>query len=288
MQTAELIQFGITTLKEAGVGDSTSDVYLLLGHCLNRSRTQLLLAAAETVPPEAEREFRRLLARRRSREPLAYILGEQEFWSLPFVVDPAVLIPRPETELLIEHGLAAARATEPDQGMMLDLCCGSGVIAIILALELKRPVVAVDYSWPALEVAARNCERHGVSRLVRLVQADLLTSLLPNRRFSLVLSNPPYVASAAIRNEVEPEVRDHEPWLALDGGERGLDLIYRIHQLLPAILAPGGRVLMEIGYDQGEAVRQLFQGDGSSVFDNVQIIRDYAGHDRILAARMGR
>lgn len=286
MQIAELIRQGMKELAAAGVEDGASDVHLLLGHCLGKRRTELLLAARQEVGQELACLFQQLLDRRKRREPLAYILGEQEFWSRSFVVSPAVLIPRPETEFLVETVLAAVKARPYlVEGAIIDLCCGSGVIAIILALELNRPVLAIDLSAEALEVARRNCLRHGVSHLVRLVQGDLLSAILGKEMVSLLVSNPPYVSHGAIVNEVAPEVREYEPWLALDGGESGLDAICRIRQELPSVLVARGEVFMEIAHDQGAAVAELFgdDEDGNSC-TTLHILKDYAGRHRVLHA----
>lgn len=289
MQTSELVRRGITELTAAGVADCHTDIYLLLGRCLGKSRTQLLLAAREEVPAAAELEFEAMLCRRKRREPLAYILGEQEFWSRAFHVSPAVLIPRPETEFLLELVFSAGRRGElPLNGPVLDVCCGSGVIAIIVALELRRQVIGIDLSSAALEVSRKNCLRHDVEGLVSLMRSDLLSAILPERRVALVLSNPPYVSSRAIRSELEPEVGKHEPLLALDGGEDGLDLISRLRDDLPRVLAPGGQVFMEIGHDQGPAVAEMFTAhrSGLSDFQTIHILKDYAGRDRVLHARI--
>jgi release factor glutamine methyltransferase len=289
MHISELVRYGISVLTAAGVPDCTSDIYLLLGRCLGKSRTQLLIAAGEDVPGAAELLFKELLDRRRQREPLAYILGEQEFWSRSFVVTPSVLIPRPETEFLLETALKCIR-NDPSfpEGAVLDLCCGSGVIASILALELRRKVIAVDLSAEALAVTRINCLRHGVDDAVCLLQSDLLSALKPHGKVSLVVSNPPYVSTYAVQNEVEPEVGEYEPLLALDGGEKGLDLIARIREELPLVLAPGGGLFMEIGYDQGQAVAEMFSAprQGLRDFTHIMILKDYADRDRVLHARI--
>jgi release factor glutamine methyltransferase len=288
MRVAELIRFATGELGRAGIADADSDVLLLLGHCLGKTRTGLFLAAEEEVPEAARLLFLELLARRRQREPLAYILGEREFWSLPFAVSPAVLIPRPETEFMLEQVLAACRKKPMPAGRILDLCCGSGVIAIVLALELGREVTAVDLSDEALAVAGQNCRRHGVEGRVSLIRADLLSAFAGRRVFSLAVSNPPYVSSGDIRRNLEPEVADHEPRLALDGGELGLDVIERIRDGLPAVMLPGGEVFIEIGAEQGQAVRNIFSEPVNSVccFQDVEILQDYAGRDRVLHARI--
>ena len=288
MRIRDLLTAAEDALVRVGVVDGRIDLEFLLAHCLGKGRTALFLDANCEVPPEVEGHFRGLLARRLEREPLAYILAEQEFWSLPFTVSPAVLIPRPETEFLLEVVLAETKKHILPPGRNLDLCCGSGVIAIILALELGREVTAIDLSWAALQVARQNCLRHGVEALVHLCQADLLTALRPEPLFSLVVSNPPYVSQTAIHHELAPEVSRYEPHLALDGGPVGMDCIRQIRERLPAVLVPGGELFMEIGYDQGQVTAELFRQpiSGQRPFSLVEIRQDYAGKDRVLHARL--
>ncbi|MBC8208481.1 MAG: peptide chain release factor N(5)-glutamine methyltransferase [Desulfobulbaceae bacterium] len=281
MQVAELILASVARLRAAGIEAPEVEVNILLGHCLGKSRTQLLLASQESVVPELEHRFLALLERRLKREPSAYLLGEREFWSLPFRVTPDVLIPRPETEFLLEQVLT--RWPKKD-GFVLDLCCGSGVIAVVLAKELGVQVLAVDFSAAALVIAQENARRHGVDRQIHFVRGDLLTCLGQRNRFSLVVSNPPYVSRPSIENELEAEVVEYEPHLALDGGPEGLDLIHRIACDLPSVLAPDGHFFMEFGSDQGRAIQALFSSgqrwkgrDGQ-----LEILQDYAGHDRVL------
>ena len=288
MQIGELLQWAAAELSAVGITDCISDIHLLLGRCLGKSRTQLLAAARDTISEEAELEFRKLLTRRKNREPVAYILGEQEFWSLPFYVTSDVLIPRPETEFLLETVLAHVSRHGLGNGRIVDLCSGSGVIAAVLALELGKKVVAVDLSAAALAITGRNCRRHGVGQLVLPVRSDLFSGLRFNRGAALVVSNPPYVSRQALEEELEPEVAAHEPRLALDGGPDGLELIVRIRAELPQVLCPGGLFFMEIGCDQGEAVRRMFSepAAGSPGFARVQVLQDLAGRDRILHAQL--
>ncbi len=290
MRVGELLKQGISELEAAGIFDASSDVCLLLGHCLSMSRTQLYLAGDNEVRPEDEKCFFLLLARRKKREPVAYILGEREFWSLPFLVTGDVLIPRPETEFLLETALKTVKAKGLAEGLMLDLCCGSGVIAVVLARELNKKVIAVDLSKRALQVALKNAYRHGVERLIDFVQADLLNSFLPGERFSLIVSNPPYVATHEMEGDLEPEVIEYEPRLALDGGVNGLDSIERIRLSVPHFLTEGGWLFMEIGATQGRQVQEIFSrcdNQGYS-FEHICVLPDYARRDRVLSARLTR
>ena len=287
MRVGELLRRGIFELEGVGVSDAATDIQLLLGHCLSMSRTQVYLAMEEQVTSACEDQFLRFLARRKQREPVAYILGEREFWSLPFRVTGDVLIPRPETEFLLETVLKTIKVHGLPRGFLLDLCCGSGVIAIVLALELRKKVLATDISWQALLVARQNARRHGVEALIDFVQADLVGPMFWGDRFSLVVANPPYVSRVEMQSDLEPEVVRYEPHLALDGGEDGLEIIKKIRQELPSVLCHRGYFFMEIGAGQGRKIREIFSGcnDKEDLFDPVEILVDYAGRDRILYTR---
>lgn len=288
MRVVDLLHLGVNQLESAGVEQAALEAELLLGFCLGKNRTGLFLAATEEVHDCLKQQFQILLARRADREPTAYILGEKEFWSLPFWVSSAVLIPRPETEFLLETVLAVTRNEKIQSGPVLDLCCGSGVIGIVLALEMGAMVTAVDLSMQALQIARKNAIRHQVADRLCLVQADLLSAFAPQNIFSLVVSNPPYVSAQELKDGLQPEVDRFEPHLALDGGLQGLEVIQRIRMTLPQVLKPGGDFFMEIGAEQGQAVRQLFIGDEftTRTFERVEILQDYSGRDRVLHARM--
>ena len=287
MRVVDLIRFGVNQLEVAGVEQAALEVELLLGFCIGKNRAGMFLAARVEVDERQEREFLTLLARRASHEPTAYILGEREFWSLSFLVNPAVLIPRPETEFLLEAVFAVTKNGQGQPGPVLDLCCGSGVIGIILALEMGRMVTAVDLSAQALQVTRENATRHRVADRLALVQADLLSAFVPRPYFSLVVSNPPYVSEQELRDGLQPDVARFEPHMALDGGIGGLDIIKRIRSTLPQVLMPGGEFFMEIGADQGPAVMQFFAGDdGERIFERVEVLQDYSGRDRVLHAKM--
>lgn len=282
---ADILLKAVTSLEQVGVSQARIDAELLLGYCLNKSRTALYLASADRIDEQSLECFSKLLQRRILREPVAYITGEQEFWSHSFKVSPDVLIPRPETEFLIETALSRRNQKLPF-GKCLDLCCGSGIIAIILALELNREVVAVDISAGALEIARENGFRHGVLDSLSFIESDLASELSVDSLFGLIVSNPPYVCSQDIDNELEPEVALFEPRIALDGGRTGFDLIIRILKALPSLLCPGGDFFMEIGSQQAADVLDLFHSHKKSLlYDSVVILEDYSGRDRVVHMR---
>lgn len=286
MQLVEILHNASQLLKDAGVEEYELDARLLLESVLNKSRSELFLARNLKLTDIQLRQYQVFLERRKHREPVAYILGEQEFWSLPFIVSPHVLIPRPETEFLLEQVLSRSNKRNITHGNIVDLCCGSGVIATVLAKETGQEVVAVDISSHALQVCKKNICRHDVQEQVQLVQSDLLASFQYIKRFSLVVSNPPYVSHTDVANNLAPEVADYEPHLALDGGERGLELIRVIREQLEHLLCSGGELFMEIGADQGKECFAIFtsQIKGFDGFLTVTILKDYAGRDRVVHA----
>jgi len=280
----ELLQSAATELEQAGVENGLDNARLLLESCLGKNRTEIFLLADSRVNSVSQSHYRQLIDRRKRREPVAYILGECEFWSLPFYVTPDVLIPRPETEFLLDRVLSLTTSSNLLSGKILDLCCGSGVIAIVMAKETGQKIIALDISGGALQVAKINAQRHKVNNEVDFVQADLFSSLRSKGVFSLIVSNPPYVSRFDLDNSLEPDVTCFEPHLALDGGDSGLEVIKKLRHMLPFILKPGGEVYIEIGADQGDEVRTLFfeEIENSPPFDLVEILVDYAGRDRVL------
>lgn len=284
MLIRDLLHLAFARLESAGVDSPELDAGLLLSHCLGKSRTALYLTPDVEPDVESERQFLNFLQRREQREPLAYILGCQEFWSLDFLVSPDVLIPRPETELVLESAIAAYRGSSETSGFFLDLCCGSGVIAIVLAKELGRKVLAVDISLEALLVARENARKHGVSHLIDFVQSDLLKGFSFSPSFSLIVSNPPYVSKQDLIKGLQPEVDRYEPHLALDGGDKGLEIIRRIRdEVLPRML-PGADLFMEIGTEQSSDILSLYKEHTKydRLFAAIEVDKDYSGHDRIF------
>ncbi len=286
MQVNEILAEGTELLQKAGVEEYELDARLLLEAVLKKSRTELFLAAREDIGTDDTSSYMTMIRRRATREPVAYMLGEQEFWSLAFTVTPDVLIPRPETEFLLEQVFSLTKPENFEKGCIVDLCCGSGVIAAIIALEKTQTVYAVDLSPQALKVARQNVIRHNLLDRVQLIQGNLLDSFSRKSNCSLIVSNPPYISHTDVLTNLEPEVGKFEPHLALDGGDRGMDLIEIIYRQLEDVLLPGGQFFMEFGADQGEEIAQLFRGDkgASSFFSTVEIIQDYAGRDRVLHA----
>ncbi|MFN2225044.1 MAG: peptide chain release factor N(5)-glutamine methyltransferase [Anaerolineae bacterium] len=264
------------TLKGAGVDSPRLDAELLLAHTLEVNRAAVLARPDRRLTPKQLTRFRNLLARRAAREPLAYILGQREFFGLAFAVDPRVLIPRPETELLVEEALRLARARPAP--LLADVGAGSGAIAVSLAVHLPRATVyALDDSAGALAVTAENARRHGVAERVHGLPGNLLAPL--PEPVDLITANLPYVA-APEWDELAPEIRAYEPRSALDGGADGLGLIRGLLASAAPHLRPGGALLVEIGAAQGPAVvalaRQHFPEAG------VELKKDYAGLDRLV------
>lgn len=270
-------------LAAAGVPDPSRDAELLLAHVLGTARFRLHVDPDRDVGPPDEERFRELVARRAGREPLQYLLGRQEFWSLPFKVTPAVLIPRPETEHLIE---ALLRLPLPPEPLLLDLGTGSGCLAVAAARELPLSrVVATDISGEALAVARHNAIRNGVGSRVTFLRGDLLAPLRerrPGGPFDAILSNPPYVGERDLPG-LPPEIRDHEPRPALTPGPDALAAHRRIAAGAAARLRPGGHLIVEIGFGQEEALLRLY--GAAPGLGPCQVLPDLAGIPRVLASR---
>lgn len=267
------------------------DLQILLAHTIGKPRTWLLAHPEAVLTSEQRAAFALALARLQAGEPLPYILGHWEFYGLDFLVTPDVLIPRPETELLVETALAFSRNTQ-HATRILDIATGSGCIAISLAVHLPgASITATDLSPAALAVARTNAERHHVSDRIAFLHADLLEtserwnvetlkrSNVPT--FDLLTANLPYIPTPTLLNL---DVYGKEPTLALDGGPDGLDLIRRLLETAPAILAPGGLALLEIEATQGEAAATLAHQHFPAA--QIRVIPDLAGLDRLIAIQI--
>jgi release factor glutamine methyltransferase len=275
-----MVQDGAARLKRGPHADrARRDAETLLLHVLGKDRAWLMAHSCEE-PPEADATlYADLLERRLRGEPIQYITGEQEFYGLPFRVTADVLIPRPETEHLVERALVLAG--EFERPRIVDVGTGSGVIAVALAHHLPHAqITALDISRPALEIARGNAERNGVAGRIRFLQSDLLASVA-DERFEIVVSNPPYVPTV-VRDSLSVEVREHEPTIALFAGEDGLD-VYR--QLIPAafsVLEAGGFLILEIGYGQSDAVAELMT---SARLQDTNFMPDLQGIARVACGR---
>jgi release factor glutamine methyltransferase len=310
MDVRTALKEGLAQLREAHVCSFTLAAELLLLHTLGKDRTWLYAHPDETVSEAAAERFYKLLARRAAGEPTQHLTGKQEFWGLDFEVTPDVLIPRPETEHVMEVALGRLALREIRGGRkqtltgdgldIIDVGTGSGCIAIVLAKELPEArIMATDISPAALAVARRNAARHAVADRIQFRESNLLDALPIGARRAvpllarvsisdttlvrssdLIVSNPPYIG----RNEKEtlpPEVRDHEPELALYGGEEGYELYAELIAQAAHHLARGGLLVLELGHNSLPAVRPLLELPN---WTNVGVTKDLAGIDRVLAA----
>ena len=280
MTVLEAINKGAEFLARKSIESARLQSELLLAHVLNLARLKLYLQFERELTEAQANEFRELLVRRGNHEPLQHITGSTSFCGLPMIVTPTVLIPRPETEGLAEQAWTFLNQLEGET-TFVDLGTGSACIPIAIAAHaIKSRGIAVDISADALAVAKQNVEKNGFADRIELRDGDFLTALQPAERFDVIVSNPPYIATAEVEL-LEPEVRDHDPRLALDGGADGLNFHRALAQGAAQFLKPGGRLFIEFADGQGEALRELFGSHGWHVHG---LIRDLSGVDRILSA----
>lgn len=271
MTLREAYEYGQRQLNEADIEDADLDAWYLLEFVTGMNRTMYYLKMQESITPEQEILYQKHVEKRASHTPLQHITGVQEFMGLEFQVNEHVLVPRQDTELLVESVL---KVLEPDM-KVLDMCTGSGCILISL---LKHCIgvrgLGVDISAEALRVAKTNCEKLGVE--AELVQGDLFENV--SEHYDVIVSNPPYIKTAVIE-ELKEEVKCHDPFIALDGKEDGLYFYRKIVENSPKYLTLGGKLYFEIGHDQGEEVKNLMEQAG---FVDVEVKKDLAGLDRVV------
>jgi len=257
---------------------------LLLAHALGATRMALYTRYEEAPAPAQIEQFRALVKRRKEHEPVAYLTGKAHFYSMELSVSPDVLIPRPDTETLVEHAITAIRPCGAE-ARLLDLCTGSGCAALAIVKSCPDvQVTAVDISSPALAIAHKNAQSLGLADRVTFKQGDLFAALHPGTTaFHVITANPPYIPTAQI-DSLAPEIARHEPRLALDGGNDGLQIIKRIVEDAPRYLLPGGLLLMETAFNQTEDCARLIAAGGR--FDQPRIIRDAARNPRCVVARL--
>jgi release factor glutamine methyltransferase len=292
MDTRAALREAMARLRKADVPSHTLAAELLLMHVLGRDRAWIYTHPEEVLDPPALDQFFALIRRRAAGEPTQYLTGKQEFWGLEFEVTPAVLIPRPETEHVVEvalerlgaRGIKINMATGEPSALLkiVDVGTGSGCLAVALALELPHAsIVATDISTEAIAVAQRNAERHAVIDRIRFLQTDLLASLNEARSYDVIVSNPPYVARDE-KDQLAREVREHEPHSALFGGPTGIEMYARLVEQSAKLLRPGGVLVLELGYNSLSYVRGLLYGQSAWV--NVGVTNDLAGIPRVVAA----
>ncbi len=283
MTIASLLREGSQALAAAGIPTPSADTEVLLAHLMTCDRARLHAHSEEAVAREVEVDYREGITRRASREPLQYITGLQEFWSLPFNVSPAVMIPRPETELIVEACVARCSKLDP---RVVDIATGSGCVAVAVARELPGALVhATDLSEEALDVARLNAARNDVGGRLAFYQGDVyepLRNLGLEGYIDFVLSNPPYVAESDLAT-LEPEVRDHEPRAALTPGPDPLAVHRRVAAQAPEFLVPGGFVIVEFGIGQTQDVSRAYASVAGLEVE--EVLKDLAGLDRVLVVR---
>ena len=276
----QLLERGTRELEDAGIPQSQFQAELILLHAMGWSREVLLSHLQEPVPAETAGHFYQLVAKRRERIPLQYLVGTQEFWGLEMKVTPAVLIPRPETEGIVEATISVLKKHPSPR--IADVGCGSGCIVIALATELPQAFFyATDVSAAALAIARENAHRHSVAERIEFLNGDLLTPLANNcKLLDVVVANPPYISEEDY-DTLQPEVRDHEPPEALRGGKDGLAIVTQLLIQTRNALVPGGRLFLEIGMGQESKVRRLVRDTG---LEWLRTLPDLQGHPRVLIA----
>lgn len=274
-----ILEWATHQLAAHGLDEARLHAELLLAHVLRCSRLHLLTHADRLLSDTEALQFQNLLERRLAREPVQYILGETEFMGLPLRVTPAVLIPRPETEQLVEHALSAIARTGRNVDV-LDIGTGSGNIAVAISvLASNARVTAMDIIGEALAVAQSNARHHGQDAIA-FVQADVFDEFLPGRKFDGIISNPPYISRREF-DELQPEIRDYEPRIATTDDGDGLRFVRHICSVARLRVRTGGFLCMEIAYNQSGAALKIAQEAG---LRDVRVLPDYAGHPRILSA----
>lgn len=280
----KLIKWTADYLSKKGINTARLDAELMLAYLLKTDRTRLYMNFDQPLNKDELTNFKKLLERRAKHEPLQYITGCQEFWSLPFRVSPSVLIPRPETELLVEEGIRELGKNFPEDESIeiLDIGTGSGALAAALASEIKgAKVTGVDISHEAAKIARENIEANNLSPSVSILEGDLFEPV-KDKNFHLIVSNPPYIPHGDLES-LQPEVAGFEPLSALDGGGDGLDYYRRIIPESLRHLIPGGWLMLEHGIGQSGEIISIFKE--RDAFTDIESINDLAGIDRVVKGR---
>ena len=294
----EMLTMGEKQLMDSDIADATRDCKILYCYMMDIPFSKIILEYQEVLQDRLCDKYFELIDRRSNGEPVQYIMGSQEFMGLEFIVNENVLIPRQDTETLVEDALeiintGTLRGEDMDvkrkEWDILDLCTGSGAIGVSLArIANKVNVTCSDISEGAIKVAKENAQKHGVAKSVKFEQGDLFKPFSKHfrkQKFDMIISNPPYIKSSIIPT-LQKEVCEHEPLSALDGGESGLDFYERIVSGVGSHLRKSGVLLLEIGHDQGEAVSGLLSRNGE--FTSIRVLKDLANRDRIIFAKKSK
>lgn len=281
MNLRELIKTGTKILSNVGIDNSKNESKMLLCHVKGITNSELFLTWDEEAREDVEVEFLRLIDERKNRRPIQHILKTQEFMGMEFYVDENVLIPRRETEEIVEIAIGIIKKKTKDV-QILDLCTGSGAIGVSVAKFTNANVTCADISEDAIIIAKHNGKHNCVNEKITYIKGDLFEKI--NKSFDLIISNPPYIESLEIVN-LQSEVKDYEPIMALDGGEDGLCFYRRIVKDSYEHLNDGGFILLEIGYNQGKKLTEMMISDGR--YANVKVIKDLSRNDRIVIAEKG-
>lgn len=282
MNVGEALVNAYEILKKVEIESYLLDSQLLLGKVLNVNKLFIMLNRDFNLSEKQEYEFSQLIQLRKSKMPVKYILGECEFMGMNFIVKPGVLIPRPDTEILVEEVIK--HINEKKYTEICDVCSGSGAIGISIAEFIKDTKVTLyDISSEALAVSKLNIERFRLSKRVNAEYSDLLqAAIYEKKKFQVIVSNPPYIRDVVIPTLME-DVKDYEPYIALSGGEDGLDFYRRITEESLLVLEKGGLLAFEIGYDQREQVKDILSKSG---FDKIECVKDLSGNDRVIIATL--
>lgn len=294
----EMLTMGEKQLMDSDIADATRDCKILYCYMMDIPFSKIILEYQEVLQDRLCDKYFELIDRRSKGEPVQYIMGSQEFMGLEFIVNENVLIPRQDTETMVEDALEIINAgslrgedmhVKHKEWDILDLCTGSGAIGVSLArIANKVNVTCSDISEGAIKVAKENAQKHGLAKSMKFEQGDLFEPFnkrFHKQKFDMIISNPPYIKSSVIPT-LQKEVCEHEPLSALDGGESGLDFYERIVSGVGSHLKKGGVLLMEIGNDQGEAVSGLLSRNGE--FMSIRVLRDLAQRDRIVFAKKSK
>lgn len=275
----QLLKSSEEKLKDAGIDSPATEVEIMLEYLLDVERVEVYLHGAKLIDERIQKKYDKIIEKRVTRYPLQYILGEAYFYGRKFLVDPDVMIPTPETETLCELAINYIKNEKRESAEILDIGTGSGNIAVTIVCELPDAwITATDISQAAIAVARKNAVMHGVESRIRFLKSDVFLSIPSDRKFDLILSNPPYIAENEYET-LQPEVL-HDPKIAMVSGAEGLDMIRKMIDRAPDYLKTNGRLMFEIGYDQVEKISRISEGDDR--YQSFSIIKDLNSVDRVV------